>query len=159
MYTCADYMIESGDCHNTMSIIQTMTNDHRHCDDLFAKAEELVSKQDWDTAKIAFASFRERTLNHFQQEEEVLFPAFEEKTGQSMGPTQMMRMEHSQMRQLLGDMQTALEQQDKEQYLGLAETLMMIIQQHNMKEEQMLYPMTEQVLAEDAADVLERMNI
>jgi len=76
-----------------------------------------------------------------------------------MGPTQMMRSEHSQMRQLFDDMAQALEQKNKDQYLGTAETLMMLMQQHNMKEEQMLYPMTEQVLGGDAAAVLDRIDI
>lgn len=142
-----------------MSIIQTMTADHRRCDDLFAKAEELVSQGNWEAASTAFTDFRNRTDNHFVQEETVLFPAFEERTGQTMGPTQMMRSEHSQMRQLFDDMATALAQQDKDECLGLAETLMMVMQQHNMKEEQMLYPMTEQVLAEDAAAVLDRIDL
>jgi len=144
---------------NIMSIIQTMSADHRRCDDLFAKAEELVSQSNWAAAGTAFTDFKNRTDNHFTQEETVLFPAFEERTGQTMGPTQMMRSEHSQMRQLFDDMATALTQQDKDEYLGLAETLMMIMQQHNMKEEQMLYPMTEQVLAEDAAAVLDRIRL
>lgn len=142
-----------------MSIIQTMMTDHRQCDDLFANAEDLVSQDNWGAASTAFAEFRDRTDNHFVQEETVLFAAFEEKTGQTMGPTQMMRSEHSQMRQLFDDMAQALEQKNKDQYLGAAETLMMIMQQHNMKEEQMLYPMTEQVLGEDAAAVLDRINI
>lgn len=89
----------------------------------------------------------------------MLFPAFEERTGQTMGPTQMMRSEHLQMRQLFAEMATALEQRSKDQCLGLADTLMMIMQQHNMKEEQVLYPMTEQVLGVDAAGVLERIDI
>lgn len=142
-----------------MSIIQTMTGDHRRCDDLFAKAEELVSQDNWELAGTAFTAFRDRTENHFVQEETVLFPAFEERTGQTMGPTQMMRSEHLQMRQLFAEMATALEQRSKDQCLGLADTLMMIMQQHNMKEEQVLYPMTEQVLGVDAAGVLERIDI
>ena len=75
-----------------------------------------------------------------------------------MGPTQMMRMEHIQMRQLFADMGQALTAQDKERCLGLAETLMMIMQQHNMKEERMLYPMTDQAFGSDASQVLERMD-
>jgi len=142
-----------------MSIIQTMTADHRRCDDLFAKAEGLVSQARWEAAGTAFTGFRDRMDNHFVQEETVLFPAFEERTGQTMGPTQMMRSEHIQMRQLLTEMAIALEQRSKDQYLGLADTLMMIMQQHNMKEEQVLYPMTEQALGVDAAGVLERIDI
>ncbi len=142
-----------------MSIIQNMTADHRNCDDLFVKVENLVYKDNWEAANVALSDFLKRTDNHFVQEETVLFPAFEAKTGQTSGPTQVMRSEHSQMRQLFGDLETALQQRDRDQYLGVAETLMMIMQQHNMKEEQMLYPMAEKVLGEDAAGVLDRINI
>ena len=142
-----------------MSIIQTMTADHRRCDDLFAEAEELVALEKWEGAGSAFRDFRRHTDNHFVQEESVLFPAFEEHTGQTTGPTRMMRSEHSQMRQLLDEMAAALAQKDKDQYLGLADTLMMILQQHNMKEEQVLYPMAEQVLGGDAARILVRIDI
>jgi len=76
----------------------------------------------------------------------------------TMGPTQMMRMEHTQMRQLFSDMAQAVENQDKDGYLGLSETLMMIMQQHNMKEEQMLYPMTDRTFGSGADEVLEKMD-
>ncbi len=55
-------------------------------------------------------------------------------------------------------MERALTSRDRDGYLGLSETLMMIMQQHNMKEEQMLYPMTDQVIGTDADDVLKRME-
>ncbi len=55
-------------------------------------------------------------------------------------------------------MEQAMTAKDKERYLGLAETLMMIIQQHNMKEERMLYPMTDQAFGPDAGEVVERME-
>ncbi len=64
------------------------------------------------------------------------------------GPTQVMRMEHQQMRALVQDLDTALNNQDKDRYLGLSETLMVMMQQHNMKEEMMLYPMLAQNLAQ-----------
>ena len=60
------------------------------------------------------------------------------------GPTQVMRMEHQQMRALVQDLDNALAAQDKDEYLGLSETLMVMMQQHNMKEEMMLYPMMAQ---------------
>jgi iron-sulfur cluster repair protein YtfE (RIC family) len=45
---------------------------------------------------------------HFQKEEEVLFPAFEQSTGNTMGPTRVMRLEHQQMREALAEMAGAL---------------------------------------------------
>ena len=59
-----------------------------------------------------------------------------------------MRMEHQQMRALVQHLDNALAAQDKDEYLGLSETLMVMMQQHNMKEEMMLYPMMEQSVAD-----------
>jgi len=139
-------------------ITDTMAGDHRRCDLIFAEAEASVSDSNWDAGTTQFNEFHTAMEHHFSMEEGVLFPAFEEASGMTMGPTQMMRMEHTQMRQLFSDMAQAVEKQDKDAYLGLSETLMMIMQQHNMKEEQMLYPMTDRTFGGGADEVLEKMN-
>jgi len=139
------------------TITESMGADHRRCDALFSEAESQVAKGEWSDGERKYIDFREAMEHHFGMEESVLFPDFEQRTGQAMGPTQMMRMEHIQMRQLFADMEQALTTRDKERYLGLAETLLMIMQQHNMKEERMLYPMTDQAFGPDASQVLERM--
>jgi hemerythrin-like domain-containing protein len=95
---------------------------------------------------------------HFAREESVLFPAFEARTGMSGGPTFVMRAEHQQMNGLLGEMNSALSQRDAKTYLGLSETLLMLMRQHNMKEENILYPMSDQALADEQADLLDRMG-
>lgn len=97
-------------------------------------------------------------LNHFSMEEEKLFPAFEQHLGHTMGPTQVMRMEHNQMKQLFSEMQQAVKARDDAQYLGLSETLMMIMQQHNMKEEQMLYPMMDQTLGQKGGEMARQIE-
>ena len=40
----------------------------------------------------------------------------------------------------------ALDDKDKDAFLSLAESMMILLQQHNMKEEQMLYAMCDAVL-------------
>ncbi|MES9904849.1 MAG: hemerythrin domain-containing protein [Sedimenticola sp.] len=140
------------------TIAENMSVDHRRCDELFAVAEGQIDKDEWDQGAAGFIAFRDGTEHHFSMEESVLFPSFEERVGQTMGPTQMMRMEHTQMRQLLADMTQAVEQKDRVRYLGLSETLMMIMQQHNMKEEQMLYRMIDQTFGSESDDLIERMS-
>jgi iron-sulfur cluster repair protein YtfE (RIC family) len=140
------------------TIAEFMATDHRHCDQSFADAEALVSRSDWNQGADRFQQFLGEMERHFSMEEEVLFPAFEEHTGQSAGPTQVMRSEHAQMRQLLQQMSQAVAGEDKEGYLGLSETLMIVMQQHNMKEEQMLYPMTDRALESDAQEVIRKME-
>ena len=133
---------------------ETMSDDHRQCDVLFAAVETAVSQQAWTAADGAFAKYERAMLAHFKAEEELLFPAFENRTGMRMGPTQVMRNEHAQMRELIGALRAALEAHDAEDYLGYAETLLIMMQQHNMKEENVLYPMCDQQLGDAQASLL-----
>ena len=142
-----------------MTSIRTfMTDDHRRCDDLFAEAEQAIARKNPAAAKAAFSHFRNALLAHFDSEEKTLFPTFEAKTGMRMGPTQVMRMEHTQMRDLLRGMHAAVAAADHDRYLGLSETLNMLMQQHNLKEENVLYPMTDQALGGELADLLRSME-
>lgn len=140
------------------SIESTMGGDHARCDELFTSAEEAVSDSDWEEGAARFAAFSEATERHFRMEEEVLFPAFEGATGSTDGPTQIMRSEHTQMRDLLFRMSAAVQNQDQDEYLGYSETLLIIMQQHNAKEEQMLYPMADQVLGPEVESTIQSMN-
>jgi hemerythrin-like domain-containing protein len=109
------------------------------------------------TPGAAFGQFRSAMLAHFDSEENTLFPSFEAKTGLRMGPTQVMRMEHVQLRGLMDDSLAALQAANGEDYLGLADTLVIMMRQHNMKEENMLYPMCDQHLSAELPAVLERL--
>ena len=128
-----------------------MTDDHRRCDDLFAAAEQAAGRGDLAAAREAFGQFHAAMLAHFGSEEGTLFPAFEERTGMTGGPTQVMRMEHQRMRALMDEAAEALDGGRGDDYLGVAETLLIMMQQHNMKEENILYPMCEQHLGGDGA--------
>ena len=129
-----------------LNIKTFMTGDHRQCDDLLATAEQAVATQAWNLAIAAYTQFQNAVLRHFAAEEDLLFPAFELKTGMSSGPTQVMRNEHIQMRELMNAAQQALQARDADDYGGNAETLLFMMQQHNMKEETVLYPMCDQHL-------------
>ncbi len=124
-----------------ISIQQVMAADHKKCDQQFVIAEQSVADNNWEVAEEQVNLFIGSLLAHFDHEENVLFPAFEETTGMRNGPTQMMRYEHDQMKALLVELEAALNNKNQERYLGLSETLMIFMQQHNMKEEQILYPM------------------
>jgi len=139
-------------------LTEFLTAVHRDCDALFAQAENAADAGDRDTAGAAFAAFETALAHHLSIEERVLFPAFEARSGMAGGPTAVMRMEHEQMRAMLAQMQQALADAALDDFLGLAETLHIVIQQHNIKEEQMLYPLCDDTLADHAAALLERMQ-
>lgn len=136
-----------------------MSGEHKACDEAFARAEESVAKGDWAAAEAGFKTYKRAMDRHLAMEEEVLFGAFEEETGMSgAGPTEVMRQEHVQMRGLIDEMKTAVNAKDANEYLGLAETLLVLMQQHNLKEEGMLYRMMDQVLASQAGELIARCN-
>ena len=140
------------------SISQYLSADHDHCDNLFIEAENAVSKAQWNNAETLFYSFRSGTELHFSREELVLFPAFEQATTLSGGPTEVMRSEHRQIRRILQELEEALKKRDIDQFLGEAETLLPLMQQHNLKEEGMLYRIASQVLANQADILIEKMR-
>lgn len=139
------------------NITDFMTTDHRRCDELIAAAEKCAEDDDWDNAAPATRTFIDAMEHHFTMEEQVLFPAFEQQTGMVGGPTYVMREEHRQMRDLIAQLQFALDAQQSEDFLDTTETLLVMIQQHNMKEEGMLYPICDERLS-DAARVIAAME-
>lgn len=143
-----------------MSITAPLFKHHKHCDEVFARAEEACANGDWASGESAFALLLDQLETHFTSEEELLFPAFEEATGMTSGPTEVMRGEHRQMRDLLAQMQDAVASRDGDAFGGAAETLLILMQQHNMKEENILYPMCDNALgtSDVGASLLERLN-
>jgi len=137
-----------------MIISQYMTPEHRECDTLFANAEGFAAEEKWDEAEKAYLEFANMTLLHFKKEEDTIFPAFEEQTGSAQGPTQVMIFEHEQVRGLIGKLAEAIENRDRDAYLSMAESMMILLQQHNMKEEQMLYAMCDRIIPREKRDDL-----
>jgi len=139
------------------TIIEFMSADHKTCDERFALAEEAAYANNWGEAETAFNAFRESMQRHFRREEELLFPALL-AIGGPAGPVQMMNMEHAQMNSLLDSMATVLANKDANGYTGLSETLLIVMQQHNLKEEQILYPIAQRLLANEWEALHSRMQ-
>lgn len=140
------------------SITEYLSAEHRHCDDLFAEAEAVAAENDPAASKTKFDVFHQEMEKHLLKEENFLFAAIEEATGDYMsGPTRVMRMEHGQMRGLFEDIQAALDSGNILACAGLLETLLMVMQQHNLKEEQMLYQMADRMLG-NGEDVIRQMK-
>ncbi len=142
----------------TSRIREYMAADHRRCDAYFVASEEAVVAGDWDAAGAAFRRYGEALDAHLAMEEEVLFPAFEEETGMTGGPTAMMRAEHRELRALLRRVEDALAHREVDAWLGGSETLRILAQQHDLKEEGVLYPMMDRALAGKQEELLGRMT-
>lgn len=132
-----------------MSYQQTLTEQHRACDAQFAKIEQAAHRGDWAAATAAAQAFVDDTEAHFAYEEQTLFPALEAAMPMAAGPTSVMRSEHAQMREMFEGLREAVAQQDAAALADSVETLLLVVQQHNAKEENVLYPMADRTLSTD----------
>jgi iron-sulfur cluster repair protein YtfE (RIC family) len=123
---------------------QFLTQDHRACDLLWAEVEAAADEGDLAATQQRFGQFAAVMERHFSFEETRLFPALEDATGMhGMGPTSVMRHEHAQMRRVLQSMADELAKGNTQGLLDHGDTLLMLVQQHNLKEEHILYPMAD----------------
>lgn len=128
---------------NNRTISDHYGHDHDRLDELFHRFQTLKSS-DRASAVQAFQEFHAGLERHIVWEEEILFPAFETKTGMTSGPTQVMRWEHEQIRGFLKAMAEKLAagaEDTGEDEAGL----LAVLKPHNDKEENILYPMIDQV--------------
>jgi uncharacterized protein (DUF2249 family)/hemerythrin superfamily protein len=142
--------------------------DHDRLDATVSQARLCIERREWAAGLSAFAEFRAGLVRHIRMEEEVLFPTFEERTGiPAGGPTAVMREEHRQIEDILGDLAkladraaTALAQgmegPPAVQFERKFKELLNLLADHNTKEEEVLYPMTDHHLDEDERDAIVR---
>jgi regulator of cell morphogenesis and NO signaling len=121
--------------------------DHDRLDDLF-KNFQKTKRSDFPKAKGFFKDFKFGLQRHIVWEEEILFPLFEEKTGmKSGGPTFVMREEHRQIAAALEAIHEKVKNADPNSDLD-ENNLLTLLGQHNLKEENILYPAIDRVASD-----------
>ena len=131
--------------------------DHDRLDELFARYRSLKANEPM-AARATFDEFRSGLQRHIAWEEDILFPVFESYTGmRHSGPTAVMRAEHRQIEHCLDVIGKGLHEGD-----GATDDddarLLSILESHNFKEEQVLYPAIDhQVTTGERDEVFDRM--
>lgn len=129
------------------SICAYLAHDHKRCDDLFLKVETSIAQHDWVQAESDFQDFCLAWLGHIDSEERIVFPALEKAIFNAAVPLAMLRLEHERMRGLVARLDDALRRHAPADFLLHAETLTILAQQHGLKEDEMMYPLLDKILA------------
>jgi iron-sulfur cluster repair protein YtfE (RIC family) len=131
------------------SAMDYLQADHRRLDGLMLACKAKMEAGDAEGAGAAFTEFRTGLMRHIKIEEELLFPEFETAMGLSRegGPTGVMRYEHMEIVRLLGMVGAlfATTEPSVEEFERLRAPLAALLHEHNLKEERILYPMTDRV--------------
>ena len=129
--------------------------DHDRLDSLERAATEAWNAGDVRAGASLHLRFVQGLRRHIRYEDTVLFPEFERISGlpAGRGPTEVMRIEHRAIEALLDDVRAAVTHGMRPAVAVLAE-LHGVLLAHNLKEENVLYPMLDRGLAADEADRL-----
>lgn len=138
------------------TVSEYLEQDHRRLDEILPEVDDLVGAGEFVRAAARFAEFSCGLNHHIDAEEGILFPSFESLTGMTHGPTVVMRAEHVEIRRWMASAATALAAHDAEGYRSAAERLVSVLVPHNMKEERILYPMSDEAAGPSGRDTLVR---
>ena len=134
---------------------EALSWDHDRLDALENAAFASRAAGDFSKAAELYSEFAAGLRRHIGFEEEILFPAFEDRAGfpAAAGPTAVMRTEHRQIEELLARIEDRMSDPDAS-VDPLRHRFHAVLGDHNFKEEQVLYPTTDEVLGERDADAL-----
>ena len=121
--------------------IESLVQQHRSCDGALGQLETALRGGDWNAVACAFERLEAELASNFDAEESRLFPAFERAIGFTGGPTSVMRHEHEEVRALLANAREWLALRDGNALAAEIDTLVVLLQQHNVMEENVLFPM------------------
>ncbi len=131
------------------TITEYLQTDHRRLDSIMERFQNAKQTGRWEEASRDFREFNLGLRRHIQIEEEILFPAFEDKTGmRDAGPTFVMRMEHTEIKGLLEKILNAADSKNATQIDESSRALLNILGDHNMKEEHILYPESDGIFSD-----------
>ena len=136
-------------------INEALSWDHDRLDALEAEAFRKRAEGDLQSAREIYAAFAAGLRRHIGFEEEILFPAFEESSGMppTAGPTAVMRAEHREIEDLIARIEAGIADSGAP-VEDLRRSLHHVLEEHNIKEEGILYPATDQLLGPDQANDL-----
>lgn len=141
------------------SVTRYLSWDHDRLDGLLGEATRCVEEGRMAQAHSLFRAFEEGLRRHIRIEETMLFPMFESRTGlRGNGPTAAMKAEHRAIEAELDRMRQALDLGDASEYASGLSTLHGMLGVHNLKEESVLYPTTDDLLqASERLELVDRL--
>lgn len=131
------------------TVMRYLAWDHDRLDAILTRAMDLARSEQWEEAAALAAEFRVGLFRHIEIENEILFKAFEELTGSSEGgPTEVMRHEHVDIKESVDGILQATVDHSLDELERHHANLLGVLIEHNMKEENILYPLTDRQLDE-----------
>jgi iron-sulfur cluster repair protein YtfE (RIC family) len=131
--------------HHVTDLASSLVGHHTRCEALRAAAAAALEAGQWDEFAGRLETLRAGLYAHFAYEEDELFPQFERASGMREA-TETLRAEHRDMRAILDALAAASAAHDPEGCRAEFATVTQLLRQHQVREEQMLYPTLSRIL-------------
>jgi regulator of cell morphogenesis and NO signaling len=138
--------------------LDELRRDHQRVLDELAEFERrALQGGDADDRFAAFSEFLAGEISqHFTVEEEALFPLLGRHLGTEVGPIAVMLSEHAQFRRLQEGLAHAVKSGDRTRQQAGARAIVELLRAHIGKEDNVLFPMAERLLAPDEQEEVDR---
>lgn len=137
------------------SVDEYLSWDHDRLDAIIETARKDIGNGSWEDALARVTEFKDGLFRHIQIEEDLLFPAFEEASGIcNGGPTMVMRDEHVTIKEAVWAAVEAVKANSQDDFEQHYANMLGVLTEHNMKEENILYPMTDNSIGDAVRDKL-----
>jgi uncharacterized protein (DUF2249 family) len=131
-------------------LTEALAWDHARLHGLLVQCVGALGSARAEDARRCLARLQHGLVRHIRFEELLLFPVFEARTGlPTTGPTAVLRDEHREILRLVEDWR-----QDPADLAVEAGALRELLAKHHRKEEAILYPTTDRLLAPSESDAL-----
>lgn len=130
-----------------MKLTDALIGEHGAFYSLFDEIEEIATREEAIAVILGATAVLGAMVDaHAALEDDLLFVALEPHLGADAGPLAVMRSEHDEMIRLLERIEDAA---DVDEAARLVEEALKAARSHFLKEEQVLFPLAEQLLGEE----------
>jgi hemerythrin-like domain-containing protein len=135
-----------------------LVHDHTQIEGLLRNCREEAYIYDWWALDRYFNEFIDQLRYHMAQEEEVLFPAFDEKCQPTHELTAELLEEHDQIIECIRNVRRSIDDKAKDETVEGVERLVSLLVAHDGKEEKVLLPFASHLLYEDREELSEDLE-
>ena len=143
-----------------MDVTEPLRWEHEIVLDQLKAFEKALDEVDWEGIRETLRFFDERLVLHRRKEEEILFPALDTHFGSGNGPISCMLHEHQDEREKIERIRAALARgtghpETQREVQAAGGYILGLLRNHIAKENQVLYPMAEDILPEEEKKQIE----
>jgi len=135
-----------------------LVHEHTQFEVLVRECRDAADISDWWALKNGFRTLVEELRHHMAQEEEILFPAYEEKRKPSHMSTLELYNEHSVIVNSLRNLDKLIDSQSSEDAYACIVSLEQLMLEHNQKEELAFLPFASHLLFEDRDELVLKLK-